>query len=294
MNNKFLPLISIVIPTYNHGNYLPRALQSILDQTYRNWEAIIIDNYSTDDTDKIIKAYVDPRIKYLKIRNYGVIAKSRNAGILKANGEWIAFLDSDDWWTKDKLEVCFKKINQDVDFIYHQMKIKSNKPTLFSRNKTNNKQLRKPILKDLLIGGNVISNSSVVVRKNLLEKIGYIDERKDLVAAEDYHSWMRIAKLTNNFFYIPQILGYYFQHDQSLSKKNMSIPYKNAVSEFKELLTKKENTSIEANIKYISGKFYYQINYYDKSKKELNYVLKYGHIYLKLRTLLMLLMMLFK
>jgi hypothetical protein len=103
-----------------------------------------------------------------------------------------------------------------------------------------------------------------------------------------------IAKLTNNFFYIPQILGYYFQHDQNLSKKDMSIPYKNAVSEFKELLTKKENTRVKANIKYISGKFYYQINYYEKSKKDLNYVLKYGHIYLKLRTLLMLLMMLLK
>ena len=67
-DNKFSPLVSIVIPTYNYANYLSRALQSILDQTYKNWEAIVIDNHSTDDSSKVIDRYKDPRIKYLKIR----------------------------------------------------------------------------------------------------------------------------------------------------------------------------------------------------------------------------------
>ena len=96
LKTKLLPLVSIVIPTYNHANYLSKALQSVLDQTYKNWEAIVIDNHSTDDTNEVINRYVDPRIKYLKIHNCGVIAKSRNVGIQTAKGEWIAFLDSDD------------------------------------------------------------------------------------------------------------------------------------------------------------------------------------------------------
>ena len=107
---KFKPLVSIIIPTFNHANYLSKALQSVLHQTYTNWEAIVIDNYSTDDTDSVITRYNDHRIKYLKIHNGGVIAKSRNAGIKSAKGDWIAFLDSDDTWTSDKLDTCIDNI----------------------------------------------------------------------------------------------------------------------------------------------------------------------------------------
>ena len=288
------PLISIIIPTYQRCSRLKIALESVLSQTYNNYEVLIIDDGSIDGTKEIVDSFKDSRIFYKWQSNSGGPANPRNEGIKIARGEWIAFLDSDDWWTNDKLEVCFAKTNQNVDFIYHQMKIRSKKPKLFSRNKTKIKPLTKPVLKDLLIGGNVISNSSVVVRKNLLDKIGYIDEREDLVAAEDYHTWLRIAELTNKFLYIPQSLGYYFEHDNNLSKKDMSMPFRNAVSEFKKLLTNQENLKLEANIKYISCKFYFLNNDHNKSKKDLMYVLKNGHISLKLQTLLMLFMMLFK
>ena len=105
MNTSFIPIVSIVIPTYNHAKFISKALKSVIDQTYKNWEAIIIDNESIDETYKLINNFNDQRIKYFKIANDGVIAKSRNLGINEAKGEWIAFLDSDDWWTKDKLEV---------------------------------------------------------------------------------------------------------------------------------------------------------------------------------------------
>ena len=117
MNTSFIPIVSIVIPTYNHAKFIGKALESVIDQTYKNWEAIVIDNNSTDDTDKVINQYNDPRIKYLKINNDGVIAKSRNQGIREAKGEWIAFLDSDDWWTKDKLEVCLSETDKN-DFLF--------------------------------------------------------------------------------------------------------------------------------------------------------------------------------
>ena len=78
MNNKFTQLVSIIIPTYNHSDFLGKALKSVLNQTYENWEAIVIDNYSTDETDKVVNKFNDSRIKYLKIVNNGVLAKSRN------------------------------------------------------------------------------------------------------------------------------------------------------------------------------------------------------------------------
>ena len=100
MNLKSKPFVSVVIPTYNHAKFLGKALESVIYQTYRNWEVIVIDNKSTDGTRQVIENYKDPRIQYFKISNDGIIAKSRNLGINVAKGEWIAFLDSDDWWTR--------------------------------------------------------------------------------------------------------------------------------------------------------------------------------------------------
>jgi len=127
-----MPLISIIIPTYNHANYLSKALESVINQSFQNWEAIVIDNQSIDETRKIISGYRDSRIKYLRISNNGVVAKSRNAGIMMAKGKWIAFLDSDDWWVKNKLKICHNIIKKknDIDLIYHDLNIVNNKTSV--------------------------------------------------------------------------------------------------------------------------------------------------------------------
>ena len=123
MNSKSTPLVSVIIPTYNHANFLGKALESVIHQTYNNWEAIVIDNHSTDETNKVIDKFKDSRIQYFKISNDGIIAKSRNFGINVAKGDWIAFLDSDDWWTSDKLENCIENANNQVDLIYHDLEL---------------------------------------------------------------------------------------------------------------------------------------------------------------------------
>jgi len=286
LKKKYLPLISIVMPTYNHANYLSKALQSILDQTYKNWEAIVIDNHSTDETNKVISRYVDPRIKYLKIHNAGVIAKSRNRGILAARGEWVAFLDSDDWWSPDKLKTCVDCFNNNVDLIYHDLEILRIKQSIYREKVIKTRQLKKPILIDLLLSGNIISNSSVVVRKNILGKIGLIDESKELVAAEDYNTWLKISTMTDQFLYLPKKLGYYFSHDQNISKKNMSMPYRRATYNFLSVLNNKQKIKMETNIKYLSGRFNYLSLNYKKAKKDLLFVLKYGSFKLKTKSLI--------
>jgi glycosyltransferase involved in cell wall biosynthesis len=135
LNKKNEYHVSIIIPTYNHASYLGRALRSVINQTYTNWEAIVIDNHSTDNTDQVMSNFKDPRIKYLKINNDGVIAKSRNKGIEIAKGKWVAFLDSDDWWTSDKLKVCLSFANDNVDLIYHDLKIEHDNPKFFRKKK---------------------------------------------------------------------------------------------------------------------------------------------------------------
>ena len=101
---SYKPLVSVVIPTFNRSKVLSRAIKSVLNQTYSNLECIVIDNNSTDTTQYILENITDKRLKVFKIDNCGIVAKSRNLGISVSKGEYIAFLDSDDWWRLKKLE----------------------------------------------------------------------------------------------------------------------------------------------------------------------------------------------
>ena len=299
MNNNIIPTVSIVIPTYNHSKFISKALDSVINQTYKNWEAIIIDNNSTDNTDKVINRYIDPRIKHLKIDNDGVIAKSRNLGINEAKAEWIAFLDSDDWWTKDKLEVCLSKIDKNIDFIYHAHEYVKKSKFFLKKKIIKGRELKKPILKDLLIGsitkGTQISNSSVIVRKNILFKIGGLNENKILVGADDYDTWLRIAQITDQFLYINKKLSYYLFHNNNTQKKrDMSIPQKLAVKDFLHLFNKQQKLNLEIKLKYISGRYNYLNNNYEKAKNDFMFVIRNGVINLKLRSLLMIILLIIK
>lgn len=288
MNDENTTLISIIIPTYNHGCYLDRALNSVLNQTYQNWEMIVIDNNSTDNTNEVMANFVDPRITYLKIHNDGVIAISRNAGIRVAKGEWIAFLDSDDWWVENKLKECLKYINHEVDLIYHDLQIVYAQSQIFKRKIIKSRRLKKPVLIDLLVGGNTICNSSVIVRKNFLEIIGYINEDSELVAAEDYNTWLRIAQFTDQFLYVPRMLGYYLMHNQNISKKNMQVPIRRAIDEFLYTLNTQQKNNIEALFKYSSGRLHYLKRNNKIAKSDLFFAIKYCKIIIKLKILWML------
>ncbi len=98
-------LVSIITPSYNTAEYIAETIRSVQAQTYQNWEMIIVDDCSTDDTDAVVGAYLtDSRIRYLKNEKNSGAAVSRNYALREAKGKWIAFLDSDDLWTPDKLE----------------------------------------------------------------------------------------------------------------------------------------------------------------------------------------------
>ena len=102
-----MPLVSIVIPTYNRADLIGETIQSVIDQTYKNWELIIVDDGSSDQTDEVVQRFADPRIQYYEIDHAGAFGVVRNHGIKKSKGEFLAFLDSDDLWLPDKL---FKQV----------------------------------------------------------------------------------------------------------------------------------------------------------------------------------------
>lgn len=109
-------LVSIIMPAYNTGRYISESIKSVLAQSYSDWELIIVDDCSTDNTDEVVASFNDPRIRYMKNEKNSGAAVSRNRALREAKGKWIAFLDSDDLWLPEKLE---KQISFMVKNGYH-------------------------------------------------------------------------------------------------------------------------------------------------------------------------------
>ena len=221
--NRYQPLVSVILPTYNHANFLKDAIDSVIKQDYSSWELIIIDNYSTDHTDQVISLFKDDRIKNFKINNDGIIAKSRNKGIQESNGDWIAFLDSDDIWYYNKLSTIISYLirNKKIDIV-------CSNEYLYNKSTGKKHVLRygpssKYFYEDLLVNGNKLSTSSTLVKRSFLnEKKLFFDESKIFITVEDYDLWMRIALFNGKFGFCKTILGEYTIHNSN-SSSNFKI-----------------------------------------------------------------------
>tara|TARA_B100000780_G_scaffold47258_1_gene29376 strand:- start:200 stop:1129 length:930 start_codon:yes stop_codon:yes gene_type:complete len=210
------PFFSVIIPTYNQSSFLKKALESVLNQTYKNYEIIVIDNHSNDNTTKVIKKY-KKKIIYKKIYNKGIIGKSRNLGIKIAKGKWIAFLDSDDFWMQNKLDTIHRFTKSfSFEVICHSEWI------LYAEKKNFNLRSYGPYKKNfyetLLRQGNKLSTSASIVKKDFLNKTKILfDENKDFISSEDYGLFLNLARKKANFFFIKQPLGCHLFHKKSVS-----------------------------------------------------------------------------
>jgi len=265
------PLVSIIIPTYNREEELKRALQSVFDQTFTDWEVVVVDNHSIDDTDSLIRSYNDPKIRLFKIHNEGVIAASRNLGLKHALGEYIAFLDSDDWWLPKKLEESIKYMSQGAEVVYHDLFIVTKHGHRINWRRTRGRQLKSPVFYDLIKNGTTLPNSSVVVRKKLLHKINGLSEDKDIIGIEDYDAWLRIAQISEKFQRIPQTLGFYWAGGGNISNPDRTLKiyaalekrYSNTTSGIDEL-----HRFYWMN--YARGRAYFCLNDFNSAKKYLS------------------------
>jgi len=210
------PFFSVVLPNFNHGRYLKEAIDSVLNQDYKNWELLIIDNYSTDSSDEVISSYKDTRIRVFKIKNEGIIAKSRNLGIKNAKAEWIAFLDSDDIWYFNKLSRLIELTDKNFDIICsneyrYDLKAGVKKP-LYYNLKSNN------FYRELLLKGNALSTSATIVSRDFLKKnkLGF-SENLDFITVEDYDFWMQIALKNGSFGFCKEFLGEFRIHESNNS-----------------------------------------------------------------------------
>ena len=192
------PLVSVIMPTYNHAEFITEAIDSVFRQTYKRVELIIINNHSTDNTEKIVNSFDDERIKYLRFQNRGIIAASRNLGIKNSNGKYIAFLDSDDIWLPEKLEKQVELMESNVEMALSYV--------LFSKLHQNGiikgefpyptHRVQGNVFRNLYMQ-NVIANSGAMVRASVLKEVGLFDENPKLVSVEDAELWLRISRTRN-------------------------------------------------------------------------------------------------
>ncbi|MEO8231506.1 MAG: glycosyltransferase family A protein [Ignavibacteriota bacterium] len=235
LNNQ--PLVSIIIPCYNCEEFIEETLKSVLNQSYQNFEVIIVDDCSTDNTLKLVQQYSDSdqRIKVYTIEHAGRPSVPRNFGVSKSSGEFIAFLDSDDLWTKEKLkyQVNYLKDNSGISFIY-SMSFTFGNVNIFSEMlELLPLPFRAVKNRDgLLHTGNTIPLSSVLIRKKTLIDAGGFDEDPH-DKLEDFGLWLDISK-ANNFHFIPRVHVYYRIH-----KNQFSSDWKSKEESLKYLAKKK-------------------------------------------------------
>jgi glycosyltransferase involved in cell wall biosynthesis len=248
------PLISVVIPTFNHLDFLRIAIESVIAQTYGNWEIVVIDNHSTDGTSEYLQKLENPRIRIESIENGGSIAKSRNLGVDIARGDWVAFLDSDDWWTVDKLEIVVERMRSKDDFFFHRMRIQGESSLYPGLDQILGRRLHTPVFFDLLLKGNPIATSSVVLRRDLFIESGGMNEGLEMKGVEDFNSWLKISRITENFVHIDEFLGFYRIHTTNVSVNSFSTIPLIAVEEFLEALSPHQTRRMIGNFEYVAGR----------------------------------------
>lgn len=281
-----MPLISVIIPAHNRANLLIKCLDSLVHQSFKDFEVIVIDDASKENISEVTKNYKD-RLNITYIRNensMGGPARPRNIGINASAGEWIAFLDNDDWWYPNKLERVVAHFEK-ADVIYHELDVCDGEGKLMYQ--TSSRQLHTPVLVDLLVNSNAITNSSSVARKSLIQSVGGIDEAKDLIAVEDYDLWLQLAQKTENFLFLNEFLGGYYVGEGNISKSSdVQIKRLDAVfNKNMKHLTNSARKEAEASLAYCKGYCYFQMADGVNARKEFSQSIKSASFKIKLKSI---------
>tara|TARA_Y100001958_G_C21146877_1_gene484055 strand:+ start:338 stop:1141 length:804 start_codon:yes stop_codon:yes gene_type:complete len=253
------PLISVIMNCYNGEKYLKESVQSLFNQSYTNWELIFWDNLSTDKSSKIIKEFNNKKIKYYLSEKFTNLYEARNCAISKCNGSLIAFLDTDDWWSKDKLQKqinLFAK-NKDLGLIYSNCYLynqSDKKVKIFKNHKLPEGKITQELLNNYCIG-----ILTILVNKDVFDN-NYFNNKYNIIGDFDF-----ITKLSKkiNFGCIQEPLAYGRKHGKNLS----DIKLKLYISELKEWIKDNQKTFIDEGYSLFNQKIFLkklQIKYYLK------------------------------
>lgn len=207
-------LISIITPTYNREKFLSAAIDSVLKQTYKNFELIIVDDGSTDNTQALVASYVekDPRIKYLQQKNQGQ-SVARNYALSIASGDFICFLDSDNYWPEEKLEKSIGAFEShpEVDIVYGDCITIDEQGNELHRN---NMRRYSGNIAALLLKDNFVSMNTTMTRRKCFDEMGGMSGKRRV--ADDYDLWLKFSARFR-FMYMPEFLAYYRVMENQIS-----------------------------------------------------------------------------
>lgn len=223
MKKKCLGKVSIIIPTYNRGRLIKRSIDSVLSQSYKNIEVIVVDDGSNDNTEEVVKGINDKRLKYIKLEGNHGACYARNVGIRKSSGDFIAFQDSDDVFDKYKMEKQLNnliKCKSDLDFssIIVHFDSNSKASTVIPNGELKNNIKSSNIL-ELLCKGNFISTQAILARKEIFDDIIF-DE--SLPRFQDYDLVLRIA-FKYKISFTDEVLVDLYRQDDSISNNTEKL-----------------------------------------------------------------------
>jgi glycosyltransferase involved in cell wall biosynthesis len=207
------PLVSVIIPAYNQGHYLGKAIQSVLDQTYPSFEVLVVDDGSTDDTAVVTRQFADARVRYI-YKDNGGLSSARNTGVRNSSGEFLTYLDSDDLFLPTKLSLLVEALQArpEAGFAAGQsIPIDENEQPISTIFDT-------PIPEDTrrLVLGNPLHVGSVMVRRDWQARAGEFDE--SLRSYEDWDMWLRLARLGCPMIYVPEPVSLYRFHTAQMTR----------------------------------------------------------------------------
>jgi glycosyltransferase involved in cell wall biosynthesis len=209
-------LISVIIPTFNRSGVLLRAIHSVLNQSYKHFELIVVDDGSTDETERLLKPFIENQsIQYVRQDNKGV-SSARNRGVSHASGEWLAFLDSDDEWLEDKLLHQIKFLNEN----FHLKIVYSDEIWMRNGVRVNQKKIHQKKggwIFAHCVAQCLIGPSSVLLSKNLFTEMKGFDESYEV--CEDYDLWLKISSRYEVGLIETPLIVKYGGHEDQLSTK---------------------------------------------------------------------------
>ena len=254
MNSKKKKLVSIILNCFNGEKFLKRTLDSIKQQSYKKWELIFIDNHSTDSSKLIFKSYKNKKFKYFKTKKHLPLYSARNFGVSKSKGDFISFIDADDWWIKNKIkkQISLFLKNNNLDIVFSNVFIygeKNKKKNFFIKKKINF------INSQSLINKFEMPILTTMIKKKIF-KSNKFNNKYSIIG--DFDFFVRLA-LNYNIGYIHEPLAYYRIHSSNLTNERIDLNIKELIhwyrhnkkkKKFKELNFKKVINLIELlNIK---------------------------------------------
>ncbi len=235
-----MPKVSVVIPTYNYAQYIEEAVDSVLVQTHKDCEIIVVDDGSTDDTRVVVSQYA-PDVKYIYQKNQGLSA-ARNTGIRNSKGEYIAVLDSDDLWLSCKLEKQIRlfEANSRLGLVYSDGLVFGEELAWDDLSFGGNMNFYRGRIFDKLVLGNFIPCLSVVIKRSCFDKVGLFDISLD--ACADWDMWLRISS-HYEVDYVDELLVKYRKHRGSLGTRTEMVE-ENALKVLEKIFLEKNVPSI--------------------------------------------------